>query len=626
MLRRPLAIVVFSALAFAAPAVAQNPYTRLKAVRLTQYAKAPGYSEGPTWYKGDLFFCSGQLMRVDADGRVEKYLDIGPAGTVLRGDGHLLICDNKHHALLDLSPDGVLAVLADHFEGKPLKSLNDLTIDARGNVWWTDPEGSTADNPIGSVFRVRPDGVISRVATGLAFPNGLDVDPAGKFLYLIESQSKKILRYAIPNDDQPLGKPELFFNLGGSGGDGCVFDAAGNFWVADFHRPETKHGRITVLSPQAKVLGAIEVPAEVVSNITFGGPDYDEIFCTTGGPPGVFHVKVGIKGFRGHPGKPGTVVRTIPIAPEEPASPVSPRRFGSPGGIAGIRGWYIWRKWDPETRQVEVAHEGTGEVYRVRVLPWLTTYRHLVYGARPDDLLPGERVNLFFAPDERHSRGYLVHFQDEIGQMHGHKHVWEVRSVSTGGREFGACVLAGDKPFDERERLFEFDTGCTKWHDGKKVDRLELKASDRMYLTWRLEGGRRLVRLVADAASLEALRKEEQERINRLLVSDGLTGKLEAVERKTVRYLAFATHWPQANSLWPGQQVVLRRTDKVLRPTGEAIEAKVAAQKNRGAYGSGVNDVVLELLRSEDARTVEKWTGDGVVRLIPAPSPHVPPP
>jgi gluconolactonase len=251
---------------------------KLKDVRFTQYAKAPGYSEGPTWRDGELFFCSGALLRVTREGKVEKYLDCNPAGNVLRGDGHILICDNKHRAILALSPDGKLGVLADSFEGKPLKSLNDLTIDASGNIYWTDPEGSSKDKPVGNVFRVRPDGTVSKVATGLAFPNGLDVDPAGKFLYLIESQSKKILRYEVPKDDQPLGKATLFYDLGGSGGDGCVFDAAGNFWVADFQRPETKKGRITILSPDAKVLATLDVPAEVVSNICFGGPNHDDLW------------------------------------------------------------------------------------------------------------------------------------------------------------------------------------------------------------------------------------------------------------------------------------------------------------------------------------------------------------
>lgn len=291
---------------------------RLAGVAFELYAPAPGYSEGPTWLKGEVFFCSGALLRVDAQGKVHKHLNIGPAGTVLRGDGHMLICDNKHKALLDLAPDGKVGVVVEQFEGRPLQSLNDLTIDARGNVYWTDPEGSSVKNPVGKIFRVRPDGRVDLVATGLAFPNGLDVDPAGKYLYVIESQSKKILRYVVPADDERLGKPELFYDLGGSGGDGCAFDSAGNFWVADFHRPETGKGRITVLSPEGKPLAYLPVPAKVVSNICFGGAGHDEIFCTTGDPPGVFHAKVGVKGFAGHPGKPLPIVRNLNVVGMRP--------------------------------------------------------------------------------------------------------------------------------------------------------------------------------------------------------------------------------------------------------------------------------------------------------------------
>src|SRR4029079_13261828 len=137
-------------------------------------------------------------------------------------------------------------------------------------------------------------------------------------LYVIESQSQKILRYTVPDDNALLGKAEVFYDLGGSGGDGCAFDAAGNLWVADFHRPENGKGRITVLSPAGKVLAYLNVPAKVVSNIAFGGPNHDEIFCTTGEPPGVFHAKVGVKGFKGHPGKPLPVVRTLNLVPMQP--------------------------------------------------------------------------------------------------------------------------------------------------------------------------------------------------------------------------------------------------------------------------------------------------------------------
>ncbi len=291
---------------------------KLAGVKFDHYAEAPGYSEGPTWRNGEVFFCSGALLRVDAKKVVSKYLEIGPAGTVLRADGHMLIADNKYKAILDVSPEGKVGVIADRHESQTLRSLNDLTIDARGNVYWTDPEGSTPKTPVGSIYRVRPDGRVDQVATGLAFPNGLDVDPASKFLYVIESQTQKILRYALPEDNELLGKPELFYDLGGSGGDGCAFDAAGNIWVADFHRPDTKNGRITILSPEAKVLAYLPVPAKVVSNIAFGGPEHDEIFCTTGDPPGVFHAKVGVKGFAGHPGTAMKISRYLNVVPLKP--------------------------------------------------------------------------------------------------------------------------------------------------------------------------------------------------------------------------------------------------------------------------------------------------------------------
>ena len=321
---------------------------KLAGVKFEQYAPAPGYSEGPTWVKGDVFFCSGALLRVDADRKVHKHLDIGPAGTVLKADGHLLICDNKNKAVLDLSPEGKVGVVAEFFETRTLRSLNDLTLDARGNVYWTDPEGSTPEKPMGQIFRLRPDGRVDLMAGGLAFPNGLDVDPASKFLYVIESQSKKILRYALPADNELLGKAELFYDLGGSGGDGLAFDAAGNLWVNDYHRPETGFGRITVLSPDAQVLAYLPLPTKVVSNIAFGGPNHDEIFCTTGEAPGVFHATVGVPGFKGHPGKELPITRFLDVVVLRPHADVEGlRKIATTAGEAKL----VDGKFDAATAQ-----------------------------------------------------------------------------------------------------------------------------------------------------------------------------------------------------------------------------------------------------------------------------------
>jgi gluconolactonase len=293
--------------------------TRLADIKVERYVGAPGYSEGPCWRDGEVFFCSAGLLRVGRDRQVRRYLDLSPAGTYLGASGHILVCDNKIPALLDLVPDGKVGVVVEKFEGKNLNSLNDVTVDRDGNVYWTDPSGSSRENPVGGVFRVSPDGKVDRLAADLAFPNGLDVDPENHYLYVIESQTAKVLRYDLPPPGQPLGRPTVFFALGGSGGDGCAFDAEGNFWVADFHRPDTKKGRITILSPQGRLLGHLPIPAGQVSNLVFGGSRHDEIFVTTGDPAGVFRAKVGITGFKGHPGKPLKIVRYLDVTPlDEP--------------------------------------------------------------------------------------------------------------------------------------------------------------------------------------------------------------------------------------------------------------------------------------------------------------------
>lgn len=611
-----LPLLLAALLAIPDPARSASVAENLAAAKFTHYAKAPGYSEGPTWVNGEVFFCSDGLRRVDKAGNVILWLDVGPAGTVLRGDGQLLICDNKHKALLSLAPDGTLGVLADSFEGKPLNSLNDLTVDARGNIYWTDPGGSSLANPTGGVFRLRPDGLVSRIGNTFAFPNGLDVDPTGQFLFLVESQSKKILRFQLPTDDQPLGPPEVFYELGGSGGDGCAFDEAGNLWVADFQRPETKHGRITVLSPEGKRLGQIDVPAQVVSNIAFGGPENDEIFCTTGTPAGVFHAKVGVKGFKGHPGVAMKTIRTIAVQPSEGAHALHPRRFGVPGNIGISRGWYIWRKFDPATWTVEVQNESSGEIFTSKVLRWATTYRHLYYDAHVDELLPGERVNCFFNPDGDKRRGWLVHYQDEMCQMKGHGHVWVIQSVKPGGREFSAQVFAGDKVFEEKPRDFELAADARIVRGAKSAADVALQKGDRLYFTWTLVGDRRIVRTVADDAGPEVLKKEESARVDARLAREGLGSFVESVDADTVHLLIFSSAWFHANRLKPGETVDLRATTATFTPSGEAIEAEILTRKNLGTYGSGASEMTLRLKNPADAKMLGAWSRGQVVSTV----------
>jgi hypothetical protein len=295
---------------------------------------------------------------------------------------------------------------------------------------------------------------------------------------------------------------------------------------------------------------------------------------------------------------------------------VHPRRFGMPGGVGQVRGWYIWEKWDPRKRIAEVRHETRGDVYKMYVAPWGTTYRRLVYGAGPDDLLPGERVNLFFAPDGFRDRGFLVHFQDEIGQMKGHGHFWQVLSVQEKEDRFTAQVMAGDKPLDSREYFFQIHPECQRWRDGKLVKGLKPAKGDRLFLTWTQQGGKNVVHLLSDDASLKAIQTEEQARVEKRYREEGFSASLQMIEDGTAHVMLFATSWQQAAKLREGQDVRLYGSGKDDRRTGEAVPGRITFRKNRGTYGSGVTDMLVELKEPADAKRVRGWLFKEHVRLF----------
>jgi hypothetical protein len=302
--------------------------------------------------------------------------------------------------------------------------------------------------------------------------------------------------------------------------------------------------------------------------------------------------------------------------PEDPESPVHPRKFGSPGGIGVTRGWYVWRSWNPETWQAEVSNEQSRETFRVRVLPWVSTYRYLTYGAHPDDLLPGERVNMFFTPEGAVKRAYLVHFQDEIGQMKGHNHAWQIEDVADGGRGFTARVMQGDKVFDPNLGSFELDPTCQVWRDGRKVEQPGLTKGERLYLTWCYDDKRRVVKTMADAQSLNAIQAEGQKRVQERLVREGMAGFIEDVADGKARLLIFSTHWAQAAAIKKGQTLTLKASDSAYRPTGEGVDVRVESRKNLGAYGSGPNEIILEEITGKKAESLQGWRAGKVIRVF----------
>lgn len=313
----------------------------------------------------------------------------------------------------------------------------------------------------------------------------------------------------------------------------------------------------------------------------------------------------------------GCAQSTVPSATPalaNPAHPVHPRQFDAPGSVGVTRGWYVWHSFDPETWRAEVSSEPSGKRFTTRVLPWVTSYRHLAYPGHPDELLPGERVNLFFNPEGGDARAYLVHIQDEMGQMKGHGQFWFVEEVKEGGREFVARVNSAEKPIDAKPSEFELDPACIVWRNRRKGVDAGLAPGDRLYLTWCYEGTRRVVKVLVEGDSLEGLKAEAVARATARVKREGLAGIVESVGGGKANVLIFSTYWAQAAELKADQIVSIQPTDPACRVNGLGVEGRIGSQRNMGTYGSGPTEMVV-LDVPPDLMT--SWVGGRVVRVFP---------
>jgi len=282
----------------AASALAQGGLDRIvpPGAEVEKVATGFTFTEGPAWDgKGHVYFSDipeNVIKRVDEAGNVSVFMEPSEKSNGLMFDakGNLIACRHWARDVARISPDGKVTVLADSYNGNKPNSPTDCIIAADRAIYFTDPHYGLEKRPreqdVEAVYRLAPDGTVTRVVDDMTRPNGIFISPDGKTLYVADTQEKKLRAYTLQADGSATDGRDFAAMTGGP--DGMTLDAEGNIYCTD-------GGGVWVFDPQGKHLGTIETP-QPPANCTFGGSDNKTLYITA--RTSVYRVELLVAGLR----------------------------------------------------------------------------------------------------------------------------------------------------------------------------------------------------------------------------------------------------------------------------------------------------------------------------------------
>lgn len=281
--------------------------------KLKVEARGGAGGEGPVWHPNWGVFMSGNgnIQQLDRAGLASIFRKgAGTNGLIFDTGGRLVACESEAKRVTRTETDGSITVLTDNYQGKKYNNPNDLTIDAAGRIYFTDPRYGNRDGmeilddsgkTIEGVYCIHPQGQVTRIiGRELERPNGILVSADNKYLFVADNNNseltgaRKLYRFDLQSDGAvDLASKKLIYDWGqGRGPDGLKQDVKGRLYVAaGLNKPHLPNepakdvkGGIYVINPaDGKLLDFIAVPTDEVTNCAFGGDDRQTLYITGGG-------------------------------------------------------------------------------------------------------------------------------------------------------------------------------------------------------------------------------------------------------------------------------------------------------------------------------------------------------
>ncbi len=287
------------------------------------------FTEGPTWLNGKLYFSNMHFDEAfNGDPKKSTLVEMDPDGSyrnivqnrmqtngLISNNGNLIVCDMFGHRVIEMNTNGeILKVLADKYDNKPIDGPNDLIMDSKGGIYFSDPQftsDAVKSQPGRTVYYRNPSGKVIRLLepNDFAMPNGVALSPDGETLYINNTYDNEewwnvnsdkdnfIWAYDVQSDGTITNGRKFaelvlisdVLNRGGrsSGADGMKVDVEGNIYVCTW-------AGIQIIDNQGESVGIINTPDYPVS-CAFGGEDMKTLYIAA--VDKIYSIRTNVAGY-----------------------------------------------------------------------------------------------------------------------------------------------------------------------------------------------------------------------------------------------------------------------------------------------------------------------------------------
>jgi len=262
-------------------------------------AETFGLGEGPHWNPKDqsLYFVDifeQKIYKLDTATKklTFAHLSNGPVGVAIpvQGSEDKLIAGAGVN-LVSVTWDGKtntttpkVEVLATVDQGLEGNRWNDGKVDSSGRFWGgtMGPEMNGTFTPEkGSLYSINKTFVPKKEVTPVSISNGIAWNPEETIMYYIDSPTQKVFAFDYDKAKGTIANKKVAFDIKENKltglPDGMTSDSQGHLWIALYGG-----GKVIEVDPkEKKLVRSIDIPAEKVTSVAFGGPTLEDLYVTT---------------------------------------------------------------------------------------------------------------------------------------------------------------------------------------------------------------------------------------------------------------------------------------------------------------------------------------------------------